>query len=84
MHGCEPAYDGVIPHVDVATQCSVIGENDIVSDGAIVPDMAVREKISTVADSRFAFACRTAVCRYEFAERVFVADFQISRFAAIF
>ena len=55
-----------------------------IAHGAIVPDMTVSEKISAIADARFAFARRAAIDGDEFAKRVFVADFQISRFAAIF
>ena len=46
--------------------------------------MTVREKISGVTDPRFAFARRAAIHGDEFAKRVFVADLQIRRFAAIF
>src|SRR5690349_17121541 len=46
--------------------------------------MAVSEKISAISDARFAFAVRAAVYCYEFAKRVFIPDFQIGRFAAIF
>ena len=46
--------------------------------------MTVREKISGVADPRFAFASGAPIDRNEFAKRVLVADFQIRRFAAIF
>src|SRR5690348_5195648 len=46
--------------------------------------MAVSEKISATSNPRFAFAGRTAVYCYEFAKRVFIPNFQIGRFAAIF
>src|SRR5947208_910978 len=46
--------------------------------------MAIGEKRATVADARFAFARRATADCDEFAERVFIADFQVSRFALIF
>jgi hypothetical protein len=68
----------------VAAQCAVIGKDDVISNGAIMPNMTVSEKISAIADARFALAGRTAVYSYIFAKRVFVADFQIGRFTAVF
>ena len=56
----------------------------MVAHAAIVADMTVREKISIIADPRFAFARCAPIYRNEFAKCVFVADFQIRRFAAIF
>src|SRR6266481_393400 len=50
-----------------------------IMNGALVPDMTVGQKISAIAHSRFAFTRCAPVCRYEFAKRVFIADFQISR-----
>ena len=84
MYGCEAAHYRVVSHLNVTGQCAVIGKNYVVAHAAIVPDMAISEKISAVADSRFAFARCAAVYGHEFAKRVFVADFQIRRFAAIF
>ena len=55
-----------------------------IAHDAIVSDVTVGEKISATADARFAFARGAAICRHEFAKRVFVADFQIGRLAAIF
>src|SRR6266699_1122015 len=46
--------------------------------------MAVGEEGATVTDARFPFARRAAADRDKFAERIFVADFQISRLALIF
>src|SRR5882724_13629401 len=84
MHRCEPAHHRMGSNLDVAAQCAVVGKNDVIAHGAIVSDVTVGEKISVIADSRFAFAGGAAVCCYEFAERVFVADFKVSRLAAIF
>jgi hypothetical protein len=56
----------------------------VVAHAAIVSDVTVREKISALADPRFAFARCAAIDGYEFTKCVFVADFQIRRFAAIF
>ena len=75
MDRCEAAHHGMVSHLDVAAQCTVVGKNDAISHGAIMPDVTVSEKVSAIADSRFAFARGAAVCRHEFSERVFVADF---------
>src|SRR5207249_974003 len=84
MHGGEPAYHRVISNTNVTAQCAVVGENDVIAHGAIVPDMTVSEIISAIANPCFALGRGAAVCGYEFAERVFVPNFQIRRFAAIF
>jgi hypothetical protein len=46
--------------------------------------MAVSEKVPAITDVRFAFARRTAVDCHEFAKGVFVANFQVGGFVAIF
>src|SRR5438046_10353414 len=46
--------------------------------------MAVGKKGSSIADSGFSFAGGAPADCNEFAKRVFVADFQVSRFALIF
>ena len=74
----------MISDLHVPAQGAVVGENNVIADGAVVSDMTVSEKISAIADSCFAFARRAAMCGYEFTKRIFIADFQISRFAAIF
>ena len=84
MHGGEPANDGVIAHLHVAGQRAVVGENDSISNRAIVADMTVGEKRATIADARFPLARRAPTDCDEFAKCVFIADFQISRFAVIF
>ena len=45
----------------MTAQRAVVGENDVIAHGAIVPNMAVSEKIPAITDVRFAFARRTAV-----------------------
>src|SRR5712691_10292958 len=84
MHSRQSAHDRVISHLHLADQCAVIGENDVISDSAVVPDVTVRKEISAIASPRSALARRATINGYELAERVFVADFQISRFATIF
>src|SRR5205823_10416658 len=79
----KPAHHRVISYLNVATQRAVIRKDDAVAHGAIVTDMAVGEEVSAITDSRFAFARCAAMRRHEFTKRIFVADFQISRFAAI-
>src|SRR5437867_3854248 len=84
MHSCESAHHGMISHLDVTAQRAVIGENDVVANRTIVPDVTVGQKISAITNPRFAFARGTAMRRHEFAKCVSVANFQISRFTAIF
>jgi hypothetical protein len=74
MNGCEPAHHSMISHLHVAAQGAVVGENDVIAHGAIVPDVTVSEKISAITDPRFAFGRRSPVRCFEFAERIFVAD----------
>ena len=45
----------------MTAQRTVVGENDVIAHGAIVPNMAVSEKIPAIADVCFAFARGTAV-----------------------
>ena len=73
----------MISYLNVAAQRAVIRKDNAVAHGAIVTDMTVGEEVSAIADSRFALARCAAMRRYEFAKCIFVADFQISRFAAI-
>ena len=68
----------------MTAQRAVVGENDVIAHGAIVPNMAVSEKIPAITDECFAFARRTAMDCHEFTKRVFVANFQIGGFATIF
>ena len=84
MHGGEPAHHSMISDLHVTAQCAVVGKNNLVSDGAIMSDVTVTEKISAIADARFAFAGGAAMRSREFAKCVFVANFQIRRFAVIF
>src|SRR5437762_7262840 len=65
-------------------QCSIIGKDDFVSNGAIVPDVAVSQKISPTADLRFAIAGGAPIYGNEFAKSVFIANFQIGRLARVF
>src|SRR5437016_13765546 len=46
--------------------------------------MAVGKKGSSIADAGFSFAGGAPADCDEFAERVFIADFQVSRFALVF
>ncbi len=80
----QAAHDRVVADLDVPGQGSVVGKNDRVADRAIVADVAVGEKISAIADARFARAGRAAVHGDKFAERIFVADLEICRLALIF
>jgi len=84
MYGSEPAHHGMISDLNVPAQRAVIRKNDAVADGAIMTDMTVSEEVSAITNARFALARGAPMRCYEFAKCVFVADFQIGRFAAIF
>ena len=84
VDGGETAHYRIVANFDMAGQRSIVGKDDFVSNPAIVSNVAVSEKISAAADLRFSFSRGAAVDRDEFAERVFVADFQISRLALVF
>src|SRR6476659_6674111 len=44
MDGGEPTHYRVVSDLNVAGQCTVVGENDVVANGAVVSDMTIREK----------------------------------------
>src|SRR5439155_22950848 len=64
MHGSESAHHGMISHLHMTAQGAVVRKNHVIAHGAIVPDMTVSEKISMIADPRFALGRRAAMCRY--------------------
>ena len=84
MNGGEPAHDRVIAHLDVARERTVVRKHHRVADVAIVPDMAVGQKISAMTDPRFAFGGGAAIDGNEFAKCILVADLEIGRFALVF
>ena len=52
----QSTHDRVVADLHMAGERSVVRKNDFIADGAIVPDVAVGEKISAVADACFSFA----------------------------
>ena len=60
MHRREPTHDGVITHLHMAGQRAVVGKNYVISDHAIMCNVAVSEEGSAVSDTRFPFARRAA------------------------
>src|ERR1700732_2205366 len=65
-------------------QRAVVGKNNFVTDRAVVPDVTICEKISTITNLRFSFTRRAAIDRHKLAERIFMPDFKISWLATIF
>src|SRR5438094_10554321 len=65
-------------------ESAIVREDHRIADRAIVADVTVSEKISAIANARFAIAFGAAIDRAKFAERIFVANFQIGRFAPVF
>src|SRR5207302_6893902 len=84
MDGGEPAHHSVVANLDVAGERPVIRKDNFVSNRAIVTDVTVGEKISATADLGLAVAFRASIHGHEFAKCIFVADFQIRRFARVF
>ncbi len=80
----QAAHDRAVADLDVAGEGAVVRENDAVADEAIVPDMAVGEKISTAADAGFAIALGAPVDRAELAKNVRLAELEIGRFPGVF
>src|SRR6266699_3221820 len=83
-HGSESAHDRVIAHLNMPGESAIVREHHRIADCAIVADVTVSEKISAIANARFAIAFGAAIDRAKFAERIFVANFQIGRFAGVF
>ena len=59
----------------MTAQRAVVGKDDVIAHGAIVPNMAVSEKVPVITDVCFAFTRGTAMDCHEFAKCVFVANF---------
>src|ERR1700719_4228756 len=77
------AHHCVVADAPVAGECAVVGKDNFVSNGAIVADMAIGEKISPAPNLCLSVAFRAAIHRNEFAKRVFVPDLQIGWLARI-
>src|SRR5207302_8590454 len=80
----ETAQHRIVADLNVTSECSVVGEDDFVSDSAIVADVTIRQEISATAYSCLPIARRAPVHRDEFAKRIFIANLQIGRFARVF
>ena len=52
MHCRQSADDRVIADLDVTGECSVVRENHLVANCAVVPDVRVGEEVSAAADAR--------------------------------
>src|SRR5712691_1236452 len=83
INGSQSANDRVVADFDMPCQCSVVRKDNFIANFAVVSDVAVGEKRSTVADLCFSFARRAAADGNEFAKRIFIADLQIRRFTRI-
>ena len=69
---------------NVAGQRAVVGKDNRISHNAIVPDVAIGEKISAVGNLCLAIAVRAAIHGHKFAKSIFIADFKVSRLACVF
>ena len=84
VHRAEAADDCVVTHDDVAAQRAVVGKNDMVSDNAVVPDMAVGEKVSVAADRRVRTGSGASIDGAGFAKGIGIANLQVGRLPLVF
>ena len=80
----ETAHHRIVADLNVTSECSVVGEDDFVSDSAIVTNVAISQKNSAIPHPRFSFARSAAIHRHEFTKRVLVSNFQICRLTLVF
>src|SRR5207247_10943145 len=71
----QPANYGVIADLHMAGQRAVVRKNNVISDQAIVRDVAIGEKGATGPDARFPFARCAATDCDKFTKCIFVSDF---------
>src|SRR5579864_3552224 len=84
MNGGQAAHDRVVANLHMAGERSVVGENNFISNGAIMTDVAVGQKIPAATDASFTIAFCAPIYGHEFTKGVFIADFQIRRLADVF
>ena len=83
-HGRAAAEDGVVAHRAMPGEHDVAGEDHVVADAAVVPDVVVGEEGATVADRRGESAARRAgVHRDAFADDAVGADDEGRRLAPV-
>ncbi len=84
MDGSEPANDGMVAHFHMAGQSAVVGENDVVTNAAVVRNMAVGEEMPSASDNGLVLWHRSAIYGAVLAEGVVIADAQPRWFMLIF
>ena len=84
MDRAERAYLGPVTDYDVTTEGCGIGQQDVITDEAIVRDVSVSHDEGVIADTREATAFYGAtVDGYELADFIVITNFQARRFASI-
>ena len=66
----------MVANKDVPCKGPIVREHYRVAHFAIMPNMAVGKEVPAIPDACFACARGTSIDGYEFAKRVFLADFQ--------
>jgi hypothetical protein len=84
VHGREATDDSMILYLDVAGEGPIIRKNYRVTDGAIMSDVRIGEKIAAAANPGFSRGSGAAIDRNELTKGIVVADFEEGRFAFIF
>ena len=83
MNCGQATHDRVIVDPNVAGERAVVRKDNSVPNDAIVPDMAIGEKISAVGNLCFPIALGAAIHGHELAKDIFIANLQIGWLAGI-
>jgi hypothetical protein len=84
VYGTQSSQDRVLFHQNVAGQGAVVREDHVISDIAIMGDMAVGQKITVASDARYRPNGGASVHGAEFPEAIVIPDLEVGRFAGIF
>ena len=76
MDSAEAADDGIVFHNDMPGEGAIVGENDVVSDQAIMSNVGVGEKVVVTADHRSCIRHSATVDGAKFAKAVVIAHLQ--------
>ena len=79
VHRRQPSEDRMIPHLHMPSQRPVVREDHATADDAVMRDVAVSEKIPTIADARVAARLSAAIDRHKLAEAIAVPNLQVGR-----
>jgi hypothetical protein len=80
----QSSQNRVLFHPNVTGQRAVVREDHVISDIAIMGDMAVGQKITVVSDASYRPNGGSSVYRAKFPEAIVITDLEVGRFAGIF